>query len=58
MADEKECPLCGGSNNCGVASKQSDCWCMTVKFPKEILIENPTSCICEKCLEEYGERNV
>ncbi|WP_082798998.1 cysteine-rich CWC family protein [Metasolibacillus fluoroglycofenilyticus] len=56
MADEKECPLCGGSNNCGVASKQSDCWCMTVKFPKEILIENPTSCICEKCLEEYGRK--
>ncbi|WP_074432986.1 cysteine-rich CWC family protein [Bacillus ndiopicus] len=58
MVDEKVCPLCGGGNNCGVVSQKGDCWCMTANFPKEMLLENPTSCICEKCLEEYRKRKV
>lgn len=53
---EKICPICGKNNNC--KHGQGECWCGTVKFPKEIFDLIPEdkkgkACICKSCLEEF-----
>lgn len=58
--DEKRCPLCGGDNHCKVGTdQQTMCWCMTAKFPKELLETVPAEsqskhCICQKCIDTYN----
>jgi hypothetical protein len=52
---ERICPLCGQDNNC---QHNQECWCHTVKFPKQILDLIPDdkkgkACICKACLEKH-----
>lgn len=57
--DDRQCPLCGGDNQCKVGvHKQVTCWCMETKFPKELLNAVPKEskgkqCICQDCLDTY-----
>lgn len=56
MVDASKCPRCGEQNDCGVVRNKDSCWCMTANFPKEMLSENPTSCICANCLRKFNEQ--
>jgi hypothetical protein len=57
----KDCPLCGGPNQCSVAEGvEKMCWCVTEKFPQEVFNRIPeeyegTQCICIHCLNEIRE---
>jgi hypothetical protein len=51
---ERECPLCGAENACGIAEGKSTCWCMGTTIPAEVLDRIPAerkdlACICERC---------
>jgi hypothetical protein len=48
------CPLCGESNNCGVAAGLSSCWCMSERVPEAVLAQIPDEardrfCVCKAC---------
>jgi hypothetical protein len=48
------CPLCGGSNACGLAAGASTCWCFAARIPAAVLERVPAgardrSCICQAC---------
>lgn len=65
MINKGKCPLCGGDNHCASALGEdpSTCWCMTKIIPKELLAKIPkekenTSCICEKCLDDFLKKEV
>ncbi|HEY3853959.1 MAG TPA: cysteine-rich CWC family protein [Verrucomicrobiae bacterium] len=52
--DPSKCPLCGKTNNCGIAKGSKDCWCMIVKIPAHRLLEIPVThtgkaCLCQEC---------
>jgi len=54
MSDATRCPLCGESNECGMAAGKSTCWCFTTSIPPEILeripeAERGSACVCAKC---------
>lgn len=56
MMSEKDCPLCGEENRCGVAEGEKECWCMTLNFPEQLLNNAQTNtCICQTCLDTYKE---
>jgi hypothetical protein len=53
---ERICPLCGQDNNC--QHDHNNCWCVSVKFPKQVLDMIPDdkkgkACICKSCLEKF-----
>ncbi len=63
--DPTRCPLCGADNRCameietatGVA--QAACWCVSQRFPPELLASLPaglqgTACICARCLAAFS----
>lgn len=61
--DPSKCPLCGESNACAMADSNEGepekCWCMSEKFPDELLKKVPLeaqqcACICLKCLRSYA----
>lgn len=62
------CPFCKADNRCGYEKEKqgnnkhrlckSQCWCMQLKIPQELLNLLPEehkqpSCICQNCLENY-----
>lgn len=61
--EKGRCPICGKMNGCHmVAGKDHEsCWCMKVKFDKEILQYIPeeyrgASCVCMGCTMEFQKR--
>ncbi|MCM3785643.1 cysteine-rich CWC family protein [Neobacillus mesonae] len=57
------CPLCGNSNGCAYASGKphTECWCMTLAVPKELLARIPAeqrrkACVCEACIRAFNAR--
>ena len=62
LNDIAKCPLCGAPNQCAMAADPdaSECWCESVKFPKELLDKIPEdavrkTCVCQNCLDEYQQ---
>ena len=56
---EKRCPRCGKENHCGIAKEEKECWCMTRKFPEQLLnTTKANTCICQACLDTYKEDSV
>lgn len=56
LVEQKDCPLCGEENDCGVTKGEQQCWCMAVEFPQHLLAtvaQEPKSCICQRCLNTY-----
>jgi hypothetical protein len=58
--DPQRCPLCGESNECGVARGFSTCWCFNKPIPDDVLKRIPRearqfACACEPCAS--GKRN-
>lgn len=61
--DTSGCPLCGASNHCIMAvgnPSATDCWCMTVRIPPELMARLPeelrdVSCLCADCLRAFEE---
>ncbi len=58
---EQICPLCGGDNQCAMASELAveNCWCVAVSIPPEILASVPEEavgkrCICPRCAGMEG----
>ncbi|MDQ8736052.1 cysteine-rich CWC family protein [Paenibacillus sp. LHD-38] len=55
------CPLCGGSNECGIKAfeeNQEVCWCFHEKFPEELLQKIPEqqrgkACVCKSCAAAF-----
>lgn len=52
--DPRRCPLCGESNQCGMAAGRSECWCNDVTISKAALERLPEAargvvCICQRC---------
>jgi hypothetical protein len=61
MSNSSQCPLCGGTNNCGVAQGQSACWCFSTSIPPEVLAQVPedernVACVCQRCAESAVDR--
>lgn len=59
--DATRCPLCGESNECGMAQGQSDCWCFTAVIPPEVIERVPDAqrglvCVCAKCAARASEQ--
>ena len=61
------CPLCGGSNECQLASSvayKGECWCAHVEISSELLARVPENfrhraCICRGCVEKFHlEKNL
>lgn len=60
------CPLCGGPNDCQLASTaafKGQCWCARVEIPKELLARVPEdrrnlSCICPRCVAAFHREQV
>jgi hypothetical protein len=58
----RECPLCGGPNECGPAGSGSfdvPCWCTTTPIPPELIDSLPEAargkaCICARCVAGHG----
>lgn len=56
--NQNQCPLCQGSNLCGVNNK-TECWCVSSEIRRELLAQVPLalagkSCICKKCVEKFN----
>jgi hypothetical protein len=59
--DPARCPLCGGPNECRLASPaayKGQCWCELAQIPDALLTQVPIdlrnkSCICQKCVAEF-----
>jgi hypothetical protein len=54
MDTPTRCPLCGETNECGVAAGKSTCWCFSTPVPPEVLAQVPEdqqgrTCVCERC---------
>ncbi|MGL4945890.1 MAG: cysteine-rich CWC family protein, partial [Fusobacteriaceae bacterium] len=61
--EKGRCPVCGKINGCHmVAGKDHEsCWCMKVKFDKDILQYIPeeyrgVSCVCMECTMDFQKR--
>jgi len=60
------CPLCGGPNDCRLASfmpRSGACWCEEVEIPAGLLALVPAearnrACICRLCVEKYHHEKV
>lgn len=53
--DTSRCPLCGESNECGMALGRDECWCTTVVIEKATLDRLPEAargevCVCARCV--------
>lgn len=63
-ADARRCPLCGGLNQCAVATTgelTTDCWCRTARIAPEVLARIPAeqrlrACVCPACAGQTPER--
>jgi hypothetical protein len=63
MDGAASCPLCGGSNDCGIAQGKPDCWCFSASIPPDVLARVPEdkrnlTCICRTCAEAKPLRDV
>jgi hypothetical protein len=52
--DPTRCPLCGASNQCGMAAGSTECWCFGATVSKEALERLPSAargvaCLCARC---------
>ena len=52
--DPTRCPLCGESNECGMAAGRDECWCNNVTISKAALERLPEAargvvCVCVRC---------
>ena len=53
--DQSRCPLCGESNECGMAAGRDECWCSSVTIEKATLDRLPEAargvvCVCARCV--------
>lgn len=53
--DTSRCPLCGESNECGMAAGRDECWCTTAVIQKATLDRLPEAargvvCVCARCV--------
>lgn len=53
--DTSRCPLCGESNECGMAAGRDECWCTNVVIEKRTLDRLPEAargvvCVCARCV--------
>jgi len=53
--DPSRCPLCGESNECGMAAGRDECWCSSVTIEKATLDRLPEAargvvCVCARCV--------
>jgi hypothetical protein len=53
--DTSRCPLCGDSNECGMAAGRDECWCTRVVIEKATLDRLPEAargvvCVCPRCV--------
>jgi hypothetical protein len=55
--DPRTCPLCGGDNQCAMASGKApeSCWCVSVEIAPTVLQRLPADaigkvCICGACV--------
>ena len=60
--DQTQCPLCQGSNLCGV-NESAPCWCVSSDIKRELLSQVPPklsgkSCICKKCIDKFNLEKV
>ena len=52
--DPSRCPLCGQTNQCGMAAGATSCWCFDTKIPADVLEKLPPearelACVCRAC---------
>ena len=51
-----ECPACGGSVECGMASGAATCWCFALPHAMPMPSSNVgTGCYCQTCLTKLIE---
>ena len=58
----QHCPVCGGPNDCAVASGtfgSAPCWCASVHIARELLDRLPDAqrgrtCVCRGCIGRAG----
>ncbi|MEO8030287.1 MAG: cysteine-rich CWC family protein [Gemmatimonadota bacterium] len=53
--DPSRCPLCQGTNDCGMAADRGVCWCFSTKVPAAVREMLPDAaldlaCVCHSCL--------
>lgn len=53
--EQVTCPICGKNNNC---RHSKDCWCHSVRIPKDLLDLIPVdkkgkACICKSCVDNH-----
>jgi 5-aminopentanamidase len=59
QVDSEACPLCSGSNACGLKTDPAaKCWCFNEHFPQDLLERVPPeavrrTCICAGCLKAF-----
>ena len=58
MINPKICPFCKKENKCQVNNEKTNCWCMDVKVPNELIKLVPKeyenkACICKECIELF-----
>jgi hypothetical protein len=63
--NQRTCPLCGGDNQCAIASGSDprDCWCREAAIDTAVLARLPAEavgkvCICPACAGTGGEHVV
>ncbi len=54
IVDPRRCPLCGNSNQCGIATGEKSCWCFSQPIPQGVLQKLPAEargvmCVCRIC---------
>lgn len=59
--DQSRCPLCGESNECGMAAGRDECWCTTVTIETATLDRLPEAargvvCVCPRCVAADQQR--
>ncbi|WP_114412293.1 cysteine-rich CWC family protein [Marinomonas foliarum] len=52
-----KCPFCLKNNGC-VLDENQNCWCFSVRVPKDLLAYIPLEqkgsvCVCQECIEFY-----
>lgn len=57
--DPCRCPICGATNDCGLARGENTCWCFDLRIPPEVLEKVPPEsrgvvCICRACAAGHG----
>jgi hypothetical protein len=60
--DTTRCPLCGESNQCGMAAGATECWCFGAKISADVLERVPdaargVACVCASCAAKGAARS-